>query len=265
MKTILFTWNPQKWQWHDLPQAIVETNMHGKHIDRWSCGVTRNINIGDRAFLMRLGLPPKGIIGSGFVKSSPEEGPHWDSDRAAKGDKVYYVNILFDILSDTPVLGEDALSSPELQNHNFYPHSSGTSVPENIAGHLELLWSEVTGIEFVPLTKEEIQKIFLEGPRRSRIITVCERNSEARSKCIEHYNVRCKVCGLAFNELYGEIGKGFIHIHHLMPIAERCGEHKVDPIKDLRPVCPNCHSMLHKRIPPYSIEELIQIIVDAKK
>lgn len=266
MKTILFTWNPEKWQWDDLPQAVQEANVDGRHTDTWSCGVTRNISPGDRAFLMRLGLPPKGIIGSGIVVSSPKEGPHWDSDRATRGDKGYYVEIIFDVLSDIPVIGEDTLSSPPLQNHDWYPMASGTSIPENMAEKLESLWSDATRTIFFPAsTEEELQTIYLEGTRRTRLIKACERNPEARSKCVEHYGARCQVCRLAFEDLYGEIGKGFIHVHHLVQMAEIIDEYKVDPIQDLRPLCPNCHAMIHKRVPPYTIEELIERIESSNK
>jgi 5-methylcytosine-specific restriction protein A len=56
--------------------------------------------------------------------------------------------------------------------------------------------------------------------------------------------------------MYGEIGKNFIHVHHVKPLSEIDEQYKINPIKDLRPVCPNCHAMLHKRKPAYSIEEI---------
>jgi 5-methylcytosine-specific restriction protein A len=44
-------------------------------------------------------------------------------------------------------------------------------------------------------------------------------------------------------------------------LAQVGGEYQVDPIADLRPVCPNCHAMLHSRRPtPLSIAELKRII-----
>jgi predicted HNH restriction endonuclease len=64
------------------------------------------------------------------------------------------------------------------------------------------------------------------------------------------------VCGFSFGAIYGELGTGFIHVHHLVPLALIKQGYEVDPIKDLRPVCPNCHAMLHKRTPPFSINEL---------
>jgi 5-methylcytosine-specific restriction protein A len=64
------------------------------------------------------------------------------------------------------------------------------------------------------------------------------------------------VCGLDFEERYGEIGRGFIHVHHTMTLAFRRGDYDVDHEKDLAPVCPNCHAMLHTSDPPLSVPEL---------
>jgi 5-methylcytosine-specific restriction protein A len=68
------------------------------------------------------------------------------------------------------------------------------------------------------------------------------------------------VCGFDFAKLYGEIGEGFIHVHHLRDLATVGGEYEVDPIKDLRPVCPNCHAMLHVETPAIGIEDLRALI-----
>ena len=72
MKTYLFTWNPNTWKWTDLPQAITEANGEGECIVRWKCSSLK-IKEGYRAFLMRLGVTPKGIIGAGVVISKPFE------------------------------------------------------------------------------------------------------------------------------------------------------------------------------------------------
>jgi 5-methylcytosine-specific restriction protein A len=64
-----------------------------------------------------------------------------------------------------------------------------------------------------------------------------------------------------FEESYGEVGKQFIHVHHIDPVASKTGEYEIDPQKDLIPVCPNCHAMIHKKTPPYSVEELKQLLM----
>ena len=98
---------------------------------------------------------------------------------------------------------------------------------------------------------------YTEGEVQEVVQNRYERNREARNKCIEAKGCRCAVCGMNFEEMYGEIGRGFIHIHHLIPISSIGKEYVIDPINHLVPVCPNCHNMLHRREPPYTIEELI--------
>lgn len=97
---------------------------------------------------------------------------------------------------------------------------------------------------------------YSEGAARQVYINSYERNLEARNKCIEYYGFDCTVCGFNFESQYGAIGVGFIHVHHLTDLASIGQSYKVDPVKDLRPVCPNCHAMLHKKKPAYSISEL---------
>ena len=83
-----------------------------------------------------------------------------------------------------------------------------------------------------------------------------EWDPRARQLCIARYGTDCAICGFSFGETYGKVGEGFIHVHHLRPLAEVGEEYKVDPIADLRPVCPNCHAVLHRRVPAYSIEDV---------
>jgi len=63
-----------------------------------------------------------------------------------------------------------------------------------------------------------------------------------------------------FADRYGEIGDGFIHVHHLRPISSIGAEYVIDPISDLRPLCPNCHAMVHRRAPAITIEELREVL-----
>lgn len=74
------------------------------------------------------------------------------------------------------------------------------------------------------------------------------------------YGCQCSVCGVVLSGIYGEIAQGFIHVHHLRQLAEVNAEYEVDPIVDLRPVCPTCHSIIHRKTPPYSIEEVQESI-----
>jgi len=256
VNTILFTWNPNKYKWQDLPQAIYEANAEGVHQRSWSCGVTKNIEPGDRAFLIRLGVPNRGIVGSGVILSVPYKAPHWDAEQAVKGKEVNRVDIAFDVISEAPILDEYFLSTGDFSKFDWYQQSSGVHVPEAFVQILEDAWSKVTGTQFKPHKPDVSSTIYTEGNKNSRLIKQYERNPDARQKCINHYGLSCRVCGMGFTERYGKVGNGFIHVHHLALISEKGEEHKVDAIQDLRPVCPNCHAMLHKKVPPYTIEEL---------
>jgi predicted HNH restriction endonuclease len=110
---------------------------------------------------------------------------------------------------------------------------------------------------------EELEEgqTYVEGAAKQVTLNAYERDARAREACLRHYGTNCSVCGFNFEQQYGEIGEGYIHVHHLTPLSQVRREYRPDPVNDLRPVCPNCHAMLHRRKnPPYSIEELKSII-----
>lgn len=94
----------------------------------------------------------------------------------------------------------------------------------------------------------DIPSNFYEGAVHKVLINKYERSSVARQKCISANGTTCFVCGMNFYEKYGEIGKDFIHIHHVVPMSEIGKEYVIDYKKDLIPVCPNCHAMLHRKV-----------------
>lgn len=103
-----------------------------------------------------------------------------------------------------------------------------------------------------------------EGNAKQTLTTHYERNPLARLDCLREHGYSCKVCDLNFSNLYGKIGLDYIHVHHIVPISKRKRPYKINGAKDLVPLCPNCHAMTHKRIPPYSTDELKGIMSKAK-
>jgi len=101
---------------------------------------------------------------------------------------------------------------------------------------------------------------YREGATKIISVNIYERNLQARAKCLEYHGYSCMVCSFDFEQKYGKIGREFIHVHHLQQLADIGKEYQLDPVHDLRPVCPNCHAMIHRRRPPYSIEELRNIL-----
>ena len=102
----------------------------------------------------------------------------------------------------------------------------------------------------------ESRREYVEGARRQICVNAYERDPRARQDCLKHYGYACTVCGFSFEQVYGDLGRDFIHVHHLKPLALCDPEYTLSPVDDLRPVCPNCHGMLHHSGRVLTIEEL---------
>ena len=110
------------------------------------------------------------------------------------------------------------------------------------------------------LTVEGLPNGFEEGDAKRVELNRYERDARNRQLCILAKGVSCSVCGFNFEEIYGELGRGFIHVHHIVPVSMLGPHYKINPLEDLIPVCPNCHAMLHRKNPPLTPEELRGIV-----
>ncbi|HEY6320259.1 MAG TPA: HNH endonuclease [Thermoanaerobaculia bacterium] len=140
---------------------------------------------------------------------------------------------------------------------------AGTAIAIEIAdtSPVEVLWSfdasDAGSREPLVQSPEQVSRgDYREGAVQQVLVNAYERNRSARQVCIEHLGLACAVCELRFEDRYGSLGAGFIHVHHIVPISELGPGYMLNPIEDLRPVCPNCHAMLHRQRPPLSIEAL---------
>ena len=124
-----------------------------------------------------------------------------------------------------------------------------------------------TGLSTQVALAEELStpEKYSEGARFAVTINAYERNPKARAACIAHHGYICAVCGFDFVYVYGGLGEGFIHVHHVIPIGRIGKEYKIDPIADLIPVCPNCHAMIHRVEPPLTVDQLCRHISELKK
>lgn len=118
---------------------------------------------------------------------------------------------------------------------------------DNLLEHIEKYFTDNYQIDFFPDILNEDESHY-EGAKKTVIVNKYERSSKARENAVKFHGCKCKVCGINFEDKYGLIGKGFIHIHHLVPINKIGKDYKIDYQKDLIPVCPNCHSMLHRKL-----------------
>ena len=124
-------------------------------------------------------------------------------------------------------------------------------------------WYAIDPSTIGPLAEElPTPEKFVEGARCTVTINAYERNPKARAACIAHHGCFCHVCGFDFVFVYGTLGAGFIHVHHIVPIAEIGEEYEIDPIADLIPICPNCHAMIHRAEPPLAVSQLCSYIND---
>ncbi|MCM3742932.1 DUF3427 domain-containing protein [Sporosarcina luteola] len=189
-----------------------------------------------------------------------------------------YPNILTDNELYWFSKGRDTLSTNTIQHmmngeHEVYIFTRGDSSNVNFVfrglGYVKdfedgkpahIVWGFVDNIASISNQyKAANRRRFIEGTKKDSTITIYERNPAARKACLDYYGYGCLVCSMNFEERYGEIGREFIHVHHEVEISTIGEEYEIDPINELKPVCPNCHAMLHKRKPAYSIDELKEI------
>ena len=141
MPAYLITWNPVIWPWDEYPH-LVEAVRAGRELDdRWSTGRTMRVQPGDRLWLMRLGRPPKGIIGAAVATSAAFRGEHWGDPTKT----TCYVDLRWETVIDPAV--EPILSVAELQDKfpavRWTPQGSGMSIPPAVEPRLELLWADL--------------------------------------------------------------------------------------------------------------------------
>lgn len=137
--------------------------------------------------------------------------------------------------------------------------SDGTPISPNYGYSYSLVHEQVEEIpgDFETHPEEVSESTrYPEGATRSVSVNVYERSSVARMVCLSYHGCACVVCSFDFQATYGELGKGFIHVHHLVPLSSVDREYQVDPIEDLLPVCPNCHAMLYRSEHAISVDDL---------
>ncbi|RZJ92659.1 MAG: hypothetical protein EOO20_00995 [Chryseobacterium sp.] len=100
-----------------------------------------------------------------------------------------------------------------------------------------------------------------EGQDSLKISRHYERSSANRSLCLAFHGYQCKACGINMKKQYNTLAEDFIQVHHIIPVSES-GTRTFDPIKDLVPLCPNCHSVAHLKNPPYTVAEIKSMLSD---
>jgi 5-methylcytosine-specific restriction enzyme A len=212
-------------------------------------------------FLIRLGKHSPGLVGSGWAASSPYPSEHWEDQSGESGSTAWYILVDWDYLSVLPVIERRELDRPPFDTIHWSAQGSGITIRPDIAAILEERWSSETGLEFGAISEERHLPRFEEGGLRRITVNRYERDGRARKACLEHYGVTCAVCEEAMQDRYGTVAAGFIHVHHLNPLSDGKSASEIDAVRDLRPVCPNCHAIIHLRTPPFTVDEVRGMMV----
>ena len=139
MKAYLFGWNPLKWPWEDLDEDIKKLSSTGKLEDNWSVVSHKTIQPGDRAYIVRLGVEPKGIFASGIISTNP-------FPAFRKGRSYYRIGIALDVLlnpNKEQILSMDILKTGDLSAQNWTPQASGISIKPRLVEELEGVWLDL--------------------------------------------------------------------------------------------------------------------------
>lgn len=218
-------------------RSALASLLHYKRLNFWDFGVraTPLISIDSTVKIVCGSICYSGLV---ISKISDPSGELGDLLGWARNYKAPWKNICaLDILSSSSInkQGIDKLvSSFKECLPNFYKQTMPSRKPEAL----------------------------IEGNIIELTVTAFERDPVARKACIAHYGTNCQICGFDFSSAYGALGSGFIHVHHVLPLSEIREAHTVDPVKDLIPVCPNCHAMLHiNQGAALAVEELRRIVI----
>jgi 5-methylcytosine-specific restriction protein A len=169
---------------------------------------------------------------------APDDKAYWKDMTAYEKAKAKKGNMMK--LNLVEASNSDGLNYDSLKHNGL---TQGVFIPSELKGTiLEYINKIFSEDPMIPVSDDKIP----EGAKRQIFVNVYERSNEARNRCIKINGTRCKICGMSFHEVYGDIGKDFIHVHHITPIATIGKKYHIDCEKDLLPVCPNCHAMLHK-------------------
>ncbi|MES2476931.1 MAG: hypothetical protein V4640_14200 [Verrucomicrobiota bacterium] len=266
METILLAWNPKRFPWKNLQDRLAEIRREGRATDHWSVGNRKILETGTRFFLIHLGAEPRGLVGSGWTTSAPLDRDHWDPSKAEQGVTARYASIYFDTLEEDPIVTMDELSESPFSKVHWSTQMSGIQIPELIAAEVETLWTKRTS-EGDPGGMEGLVEADATVLKHSTRLYVnrYERNPRARALCLAKYGLVCSCCEVLLSDVYGSQAENLIHVHHLTPLSSIPEGFQIDPIADLRPVCPNCHNVIHSKPRPYTIDEVKEMIAETKQ
>lgn len=260
MTAIILGWNPDRRNQWNYPAIVDRVAVSGLYVEPWAVGRHRNITAGAEAWLLLQGRHGRGLIGHGVVVSGQSELPQ----RRGDGTPTTCVTVAFDAL--LPLGGQIAVGvlkegAPGVPWDGV--RGTGRSVEPADEAQIRGLWREFgpppgpDPTQPVPGTYPAAAATWVQANRY-------EQDFDARRACIAHHGTSCAACGFSFELSYGDVGRDFIDVHHLVPVSWLGSGYELDPVTDLVPLCANCHAMAHQGVhTPRTVAELRRIIAGA--
>lgn len=156
---------------------------------------------------------------------------------------------------------------PESRQSNYWRdgvREVSEEVYENILSHADIDKPKPP-FKAPPPLYEDFESNDMEGGKKLRYTSFYERSTKNRTKAIENHGYDCMACGFNFEKTYGEHGRNFIHVHHVVPISNFNQKTEINPEKDLIVLCPNCHAMVHRnKNHTLSLEDLKSLLQSNK-
>jgi 5-methylcytosine-specific restriction protein A len=281
MTAMILVWNPDEWNEWTYPAVLEQVAETGWFLASWELDVRELegqaggqagfAGSGTEAWLVLQGSHGRGLIGHGVIVSERPARRLHEPDAGSgaplgppPSTPALYVRVAFDALLPAgdqipPGVLKEALPGIDWDAVN----GSGLAVEPSAEPLLRGLWSE-----FGPQpAADPTQPVPGTVPAAvvSRVeVNRYEHSPDARRACIAHHGTSCAVCGFSFEIAYGEIGKEFIPVHHLVPVSQLGSHYELDPVTDLVPLCANCHAMAHHGVgTPRTVAELRRIMAAA--
>ena len=254
MAAVILAWNPDRWNEWDYEAVRKQVIDTGQFLRSWSVGGHQNTPLGADAWLLLQGRPGRGLIGHGRILSEPY---------SAEDQASLSVDVAFDaFLPFGEQIAPETLMDA-VPGVRWDAVSSGLPIGPSEELKVRLVWSELGP----PSIADPVLPApgTYPGEALSRVeANRYERDPEARRACLAHHGTACAACGFSFEIKYGEIGKDFIHVHHIVPVSQLGADYELDPVTDLVPLCANCHAMAHHGVSiPRTVAELRRIISGA--
>ncbi len=287
MTAIILVWNPDEWNDWTYPAVLEEVAETGRFLASWEVGSGLGTGLGmgpghgdvggladaaasgasgADAWLVLQGRHGRGLIGHGVIVSE-RPAPRLqaaDAASAAPAGSPLYVRVAFDALLPAGDQILPAVLQETVPGLDWAAlHGPALAVDPSVEPLLRELWREFgpsSGADPTQPVPGTVPAVAVSRVEVNRY----EHSPDARRACIAHHGTSCAVCGFSFEIAYGDIGKDFIPVHHLVPASQLGSTYELDPVTDLVPLCANCHAMAHLGVTtPRTVAELRRTMADA--